>query len=124
MKDLNSSIKKSGTKRKAASSGGDGAHAGGDFFAKRRITQSDVDRVTDRLVIGAALPHRIVDSLYFREAVLLGCPSSVRVGCRKTFKGRLSKHSAKMETNIRKKFEEVAMLPPRRTDGRNTGGGS
>ncbi|XP_052130876.1 uncharacterized protein LOC127751404 [Frankliniella occidentalis] len=107
LKSLNVSKGHGGTKRKATDQSGPNAT---DFFKKRKITQADVDRVTDRLVIREALPHRIVDSPFFKEAVLLGCPSTVRVGCRQTFKGRLSKHVDKMETNLKKQFDSVQYI--------------
>ncbi|KAE8741575.1 hypothetical protein FOCC_FOCC012912 [Frankliniella occidentalis] len=100
---MNTTATKKPEKRKAGDQPSDS-----DFFAKRRVTQADVDRVVDRFVIHEGLPHRIVDSPYFREAVLLGCPSTVRVTARKAFKIRLAKHSEQMETNLKSKFENVS----------------
>ncbi|KAJ1529965.1 hypothetical protein ONE63_006693 [Megalurothrips usitatus] len=81
----------------------------GDFF-KKRVRQEDVDRVTDRLVIKQGLSHWIVDSKEFKDAVLLGCPSGLSVGCRQTFRKRLHGHFSKMQLNLKNKLKSLRYL--------------
>ncbi|XP_034250170.1 uncharacterized protein LOC117650700 [Thrips palmi] len=78
-----------------------------DEFFKKRVTQSDVDRATDNLIIRHRLPHSIVDSEVFQNAILLGCPSNVSVGRRQTFRKRLDKHYEKMKKNLTEKLKKV-----------------
>ncbi|KAE8737098.1 hypothetical protein FOCC_FOCC017444 [Frankliniella occidentalis] len=78
-----------------------------DFFAKRRITQEDVNQVTDQLVINETLPHRIVESPYFKKAVLLGCPTTLTVTGRKTFRKRLDGYYKEMHENVTKAMDSV-----------------
>ncbi|KAJ1525516.1 hypothetical protein ONE63_010324 [Megalurothrips usitatus] len=72
---------------------------GQDFF-KKKLTQADVDRVTNNLIISHTLPHSLVESPEFREAVLLGCPSNLTVCNRKTFRKRLDTLREKMHSNV------------------------
>ncbi|KAK3917555.1 Zinc finger BED domain-containing protein DAYSLEEPER [Frankliniella fusca] len=81
-----------------------------DFFAKKRTTQEDVHRVTDELVINETLSHRIVESPYFRQAVLLGCPSTLKVSCRKTFRKRLDGYRDEMHRNVSKAMDGVEFV--------------
>ncbi|KAJ1521817.1 hypothetical protein ONE63_003452 [Megalurothrips usitatus] len=78
-----------------------------DFFRKRKITQADVDRVVDNLIICETLPHSLVDSPHLKEAVLLGLPSNLTVGCRKSFRKRLDKHHEKMKENLKRALNRV-----------------
>lgn len=104
MNALNTSkAKASAPKRKACD--GDGTQQPELF--KRRISQTDVDRVTDNLIIEHKLPHSLVDSPAFKEAILLGCPSNVTVGCRQTFRKRLKKNYDQMNKNLVAKLKEV-----------------
>ncbi|KAJ1528137.1 hypothetical protein ONE63_008051 [Megalurothrips usitatus] len=66
------------------------------IFFKKKLTQAVVDRVTNNLIISHTLPHSLVESPEFREAVLLGCPSNLTT----TFRKRLDTLREKMHSNV------------------------
>ncbi|KAE8741663.1 hypothetical protein FOCC_FOCC012815 [Frankliniella occidentalis] len=65
-------------------------------FAKKRVTQADVDR--------------LVESPYFRKAVLFGCPPTLKVSCRKTFRKRLAGYREEMHRNVSKAMAGVEFV--------------
>ena len=93
-------------KRKSDEAGVKSTEGGGDnLFKKRNVNQDDIYDAVDKLIINETLPHRIVDSPHFKNAVLLGLSPKFTVGCRQSFRKRLGKHYETMKKNLKKELD-------------------